>query len=133
MKHKILGQLEFDRIQEAVRAEAVTALGQKLAGRMRPSSDPAKVQQRLDETADGATILRLRGGLPVAAVPDITTALKRAEIGGVLDGSEFAGIVRVLRTVTALDDFFDGFTGKRGVTSCLSDAGTTHVIAGIVA
>ena len=105
MKHKILGQLEFDRIQEAVRSEAVTALGQKLAGRMRPSSDPDKVQQRLDETADGATILRLRGGLPVAAVPDITTSLKRAEIGGVLDGTEFAGIVRVLRTVTAIDDF----------------------------
>lgn len=105
MRKKILQTLEFGRIRAGLQRYTVTAKGQEMAARLEPRSHADKVQEMLDETADGVDVLRLKGGLPVPGLPDIAQSLKRVRIGAVLNGEELAGISRVLRTVSGVDDF----------------------------
>lgn len=105
MNTKILKTLEYDKIQQALLRQVVTANGQKMVQNMTPQTDPEKVQRALDETADGASALRLKGGIPVPQLENIDPALKRVDIGAVLNGQELASIIRVLQTVSAIDKF----------------------------
>lgn len=105
MRKKILQTLEFGRIRASLGRYTVTAKGQEMAARLEPRAHADKVEEMLAETADGADVLRLRGGLPVPGLPDIAQSLKRVRIGAVLNGEELAGISRVLRTVSGVDDF----------------------------
>lgn len=105
MNEKILKTLEYDKIQQALLGQVVTANGRQLVQAMQPLTDPVAVQQALDETADGASALRLKGGIPVPQLENIDPALKRVDIGAVLNGQELASISRVLQTVSAIDKF----------------------------
>ncbi|WDF83398.1 endonuclease MutS2 [Lacticaseibacillus pabuli] len=107
MHKKILKTLEFDQIRADLQKQAVTEKGQAMASRLEPRAHADKVQQMLDETYDGAKLLRLKGGIPVPALPDISASLKRVRIGAALNGTELAGISRVLQTVDGLVAFFD--------------------------
>ncbi|WP_204123239.1 endonuclease MutS2 [Lacticaseibacillus mingshuiensis] len=112
MNNKILKTLEFDRIQGALSQLVVTASGSAQVAKLTPSTDAAEVQEWLDETADGASILRLQGGIPVAQLENIGPALKRVKIGAVLNGTELASITRVLRTVSRVDQFLEDLKEK---------------------
>lgn len=105
MHKKILQTLEFGRIRNALLRYTVTVKGQEMAARLEPRAHADKVSEMIAETADGTDVLRLRGGIPVPGLPDISQSLKRVRIGGVLSGEELAGISRVLRTVSGVDDF----------------------------
>lgn len=105
MNEKILKTLEYDKIQQALLGQVVTANGRQLVQAMQPLTDPVAVQQALDETADGASALRLKGGIPVPQLENIDPALKRVDIGAVLNGQELASISRVLQTVSAIVNF----------------------------
>lgn len=107
MHKKILTTLEFDRIRQGVMAHTVTEKGRLVASRLEPRATADKVREMLDETADAAKILRLRGGIPIPSLPDISQSLKRVKIGAALSGTELAGISRVLQTVSTVVDFFN--------------------------
>ncbi|WP_179395990.1 endonuclease MutS2 [Lacticaseibacillus absianus] len=105
MNRKILQTLAYDQIKAQLRQSVTTAAGAARVAALTPSSEPRVVQQGLDETADGASILRLRGGIPIPQLTNIDPALKRVKIGAVLNGTELAELGRVLRTVSAVDKF----------------------------
>jgi len=105
MNTKILETLEYSKIQQALLGSIMTAAGATLVHDLTPATDLDAVQQALDETADGATILRLRGGIPIPRLDDLGPALKRVQIGAVLNGQELALVSRVLTTVGAVDAF----------------------------
>ncbi|KRM71550.1 endonuclease MutS2 [Lacticaseibacillus brantae] len=105
MNTKILETLEYSKIQQALLGSIMTAAGATLVHELTPATDIDAVQQALDETADGATILRLRGGIPIPRLDDLGPALKRVQIGAVLNGQELALVSRVLTTVGAVDAF----------------------------
>lgn len=107
MNAKILTTLEYDKIRAALRAQVVTANGTQRVLEMNPQTDPAMVQRSLDETADGASIQRLQGGIPVPTLADIHPALKRVDIGAVLNGKELESLARVLKTVRTVDGFLN--------------------------
>lgn len=112
MNKKILSTLGFDQIKAALAKDVVTAAGHARVSALVPTADRAKVQEALDETADGASILRLKGGIPLPELTDVGPALKRVEIGATLNGKELAQLTRVLRSVSAVDDFLTGLTDK---------------------
>ncbi|WP_225046672.1 endonuclease MutS2 [Lacticaseibacillus kribbianus] len=105
MNTKILQTLAYDRIVAALQQEVATAAGSQRVAAMRPQTNADEVQAGLDETADGATILRLKGGIPIPTLGNIGPSLKRVRIGSVLNGTELAALARVLRTVSAVDRF----------------------------
>ncbi len=107
MNTKILTTLEYGKIRSVLQGLVNTAAGGELVAKLVPSSDPQRVQAALDETADGASILRLAGGIPVPQLENITAALRRVDIGAVLNGRELSQLGRVLRTVSAVDKFLN--------------------------
>ena len=107
MVQNILKTLEYDKVKQQISEYLNTVTGKQLLDKLKPSSDVAEVQQWIDETKDGADILRLKGGIPVAQLADIQMQLKRLAIGAELNGLELAQIGRVLRTVSEVVKFFN--------------------------
>ena len=62
--------------------------------------------RREEFPADGADILRLKGGVPIPQLTLITDHLKRLEIGATLNGKELAEISQVLRSANEVHHFF---------------------------
>lgn len=112
MNKKILTTLGFDQIRAALGKLVVTAAGQVRVQALMPTADRDQVQEALDETADGAALLRLKGGIPLPELTDVGPALKRVAIGATLNGKELAQLTRVLRSVSAVDDFLTEMTDK---------------------
>ncbi|MGY3751108.1 endonuclease MutS2 [Vagococcus acidifermentans] len=107
MNQKILHTLEFHKIKQLLLAHTATALGEEEVRQLEPLSHKEDVEQRLLETEDGYTILRLKGGIPVPKLANIRPHMKRVEIGAVLNGPELAQIGRVLQAVAEVGRFFE--------------------------
>ena len=98
MNEKALQVLEYDKIRKKLVEYTTTEMGQRLALRMHPLVKQAQIQHHLDQTKDGADILRLKGGIPLPRLGNIRPFLKRLDIGASLNGQELAAIGLVLRT-----------------------------------
>ncbi|QLL78234.1 endonuclease MutS2 [Ligilactobacillus saerimneri] len=106
MNEKALQVLEYDKIRKKLVEYTTTEMGQRLALRMHPLVKQAQIQHHLDQTKDGADILRLKGGIPLPRLGNIRPFLKRLDIGASLNGQELAAIGLVLRTTNQLKVFF---------------------------
>ncbi|MFC6171093.1 endonuclease MutS2 [Loigolactobacillus jiayinensis] len=109
MNSKILVILEFAKIKQALQQYIVSAMGQSQVAALVPLSDSEQIQQQLDETKDGADILRLKGPIPIPQLASVSGHMQRLAIGGTLNGVELAEIGRVLRAANAVDHFFVEF------------------------
>lgn len=112
MNEKIFKTMAFEQIKQQLRQYLVSAAGSAELAELTPSDDLAIVQQAIDETRDGADILRLEGGIPLPKLADITPHIKRLSIEGTLSGTELAQISRVLKTVQRVVSFFDDLQKK---------------------
>jgi DNA mismatch repair protein MutS2 len=82
MQSGALRALEFDRIVEAVRAFALTPMGDECLARLAPSTDPQKVAQLLDATSETATFVTRHGGLPLRATGELPEILVSLAVEG---------------------------------------------------
>jgi DNA mismatch repair protein MutS2 len=113
MNHKIIETLEFNRIKTALAHYLVSAAGcQELAALM-PATDFDTVHQMLEETTDGADILRLEGGIPLPKLADVKPQMKRLRIGANLNGTELAQVTKVLQASMSVQNFFDQMREKK--------------------
>ena len=112
MNEKIFKTMAFEQIKQQLRQYLVSAAGSAELAQLTPSDDLATVQQAIDDTRDGADILRLEGGIPLPKLADITPHIKRLSIEGTLSGTELAQISRVLKTVQRVVSFFDDLQQK---------------------
>lgn len=106
MNTKVLTTLEFNKIKHKLQPYLRTDMGQELAQALVPVAKRDQVQQRLDETKDGADLLRVKGGLPIAQLQSVAPSLKRLDIGGNLNGPELAAISRNLQATSSVLRFF---------------------------
>lgn len=106
MNTKVLTTLEFNKIKQKLQPYLRTDMGQELAQALVPVAKRDQVQQRLDETKDGADLLRVKGGLPIAQLQSVAPSLKRLDIGGNLNGPELAAISRNLQATSSVLRFF---------------------------
>ena len=106
MNKKGLNTLEYAKIIQRLAAYMTTDMGHKLALNLLPSTDYAEVVKSLAETKDASDLLRLKGGIPVPSLIDITPYLKRLEIDATLNAKELAAIGRVLRATSDVKRFF---------------------------
>ncbi|ANZ62295.1 endonuclease MutS2 [Secundilactobacillus paracollinoides] len=112
MNDKIFKTMAFDQIKQQLRAHLVSASGESELNHLMPVADQETVQRAIDETKDGADVLRLEGGIPLPKMADVTPHVKRLAIEGTLSGTELAQIGQVLKTVSRVVDFFDGLQDK---------------------
>ena len=100
-----LRALEFDRIVDAVRAFALTPMGDERLAGLEPSTDPAQVAALLASTTEATRYIARHGGFPLRAHDDLPAILGALAVEGrALEGlrllvlSTFLGSVDDTRT-----------------------------------
>ncbi|WP_124726978.1 endonuclease MutS2 [Staphylospora marina] len=88
MEQWTLNTLEYHQVVELVKHRASSEPGREWLDGLVPSDDPEEVKRRLQAVAEGMDVLRLKGEVPLSGIRDIRTALKRAELGGMLDEAD---------------------------------------------
>ncbi|WP_273713066.1 endonuclease MutS2 [Leuconostoc mesenteroides] len=106
MNQKVLQTLEYDKIKSQLSDFLSTPIGRQEADALQPITDVHIINYWLQETADAMMIDRLKGGIPLAKLADITPHLKRLNIQASLSATELAEIGNALRNTSAISNFF---------------------------
>ncbi|HET7628258.1 MAG TPA: endonuclease MutS2 [Bacillales bacterium] len=88
--------LEFNKMIDRLKRHAASSLGLEKIEQLKPSTDFEQVKQWLDETDEGAKVLRLKGSVPFGGIHDIRASLKRSLIGGHLNAAELLDIAETI-------------------------------------
>ncbi len=96
MNERTLHVLEFHKIVELLTNEAATSVGKTVTEKITPKTTLADVEKLQDETDEALHILRLDKTVPFSIVSDITSSLKRSEIGSTLDIQACLEVLQVL-------------------------------------
>lgn len=105
MNNKTMKSLEFSKIIDQLYPFASSSLGRKKVKELMPSTSLEEVVKWQDETDEGATIIRLKGNVPLEGIFDITPHAKRAKIGGMLSPNELKEVASTLRSGRMLQRF----------------------------
>ena len=107
-----LRRLEFDKIREIFKTQAVSAPGKELFSKLAPSSEPAEIQRLLDETGEMMVIVYRGDTVPLAGIADVRPALKRARIvDAVLPPEDLKDIETILTASRTLRKFLGSIKG----------------------
>jgi DNA mismatch repair protein MutS2 len=110
LEARTFSTLEFDKIIEQLSNHASSSLGREKIEKLTPSTDYEEVQRRQQATYEGATVLRLRGSVPLGGIRDIRPACKRASMGGMLNPAELLDIASTLYGGGRLKTFIASIT-----------------------
>ena len=107
MNSKIEKVLEFDKIRAQLAEYATSEKGKQMIKELLIEVEEKAIQNKIEETADGVELLRLKQGIPIPRLKDISFALKRLELEARLNGRELSDILRVLTTTHEVERFFE--------------------------
>ena len=107
MNSKIEKVLEFDKIRAQLAEYATSEKGKQMIKELPIEVEEKAIQNKIEETADGVELLRLKQGSPIPRLKDISFALKRLELEAGLNGRELSDILRVLTTTHEVERFFE--------------------------
>ena len=107
MNSKIEKVLEFDKIRAQLAEYATSEKGKQMIKELPIEVEEKAIQHKIEETADGVELLRLKQGIPIPRLKDISFALKRLELDAGLNGRELSDILRVLTTTHEVERFFE--------------------------
>src|SRR3954468_14995128 len=99
--------LDFDKVRAIVAAQAACSLGKEAALRMEPSLDPGEIRDRQLQTTEMADALTSGLTPPFGGLHDIRPIVRRAQVGGLLDPEELAGVVESLKAIANLAHWLD--------------------------
>ncbi|SFQ40311.1 DNA mismatch repair protein MutS2 [Lachnospiraceae bacterium XBB1006] len=98
MNKKVLKTLEFDKIINQLVEFAATESGKDHCRRLTPSYDLPHIREMQQETSAALSRILRHGALSFSGVHDLRSAMKRLEIGGVLNIIELLHICSLLDT-----------------------------------
>ena len=107
MNSKIEKVLEFSKIRTQLAEYATSEKGKQMIKELPVEVDAKAIQHKIEETTDGVELLRLKQGIPIPRLKDISFALKRLELEAGLNGRELSDILRVLTTTHEVERFFE--------------------------
>ena len=105
---KSLKILELPAILDMLAAEAVSETAKDAARALAPSSDPYTVKSRLEETTAAKNMMAVKSSPPFSGVKDVRGAVRRADMGGMLNTVELLGIAGLLRASAAAINYSSG-------------------------
>ncbi|WP_227396676.1 endonuclease MutS2 [Jeotgalibacillus aurantiacus] len=115
MNEKTLKTLEFIKIRQQVLEFAASSLGAFRIEKLAPSTNLEDVMRWQDETDEAATILRVKGGMPLGGIFDIRPHIKRAQIGGMLSAAELVQVASTIRAGKNIRNFVDNMMEEREI------------------
>ncbi|MBN2797138.1 MAG: endonuclease MutS2 [Clostridia bacterium] len=98
MNSRALRVLEYDKIIEKLKNKASSELGKKKVLKLKPSSNPSKVKEWMDETSEMTSMVISNGNFPMGPFQGMDVFVKRAAIGGFLYPGELLMVSDTLRT-----------------------------------
>jgi DNA mismatch repair protein MutS2 len=134
---KSLATLELPAVLRMLADEAVSADAKQAALDLSPADDVHEVRFRLEETTAAKTMMALRGSPAFSGVKDVRSAIRRADMGGMLNTAELLDIASLLRAAasaiqyasgdrvdkTAIDGLFDAIRANKylegKISSCI--------------
>ena len=113
---KSIETLELPAVLKMLSDQAVSASAKEQCMALKPSSEPAEVKVRLEETGSACRMMIVRGSPSFSGVRDIRPALSRADLGGALNCRELLDIAGVLRTARLVKGYLsDDSVGQTAI------------------
>lgn len=97
MNQKTLTKLEYDKIILMLEEQASSFRGKQLCRRLKPMTDPARIEAAQEQTAAAFTRIIRKGRISFGDAAPVEESMKRLEIGGALGAGELLRICRLLR------------------------------------
>lgn len=97
MDQKTLKVLEYNKILDRLADFTTSTLSRKQVFQLQPSKDLDEIKRLQAETSEAVSMVIRKGSAPIDGLKDITDALKRMEIGAVLNPKELLEIAHALR------------------------------------
>lgn len=105
MNDKALRVLEYNKIIDKLSEMALSPMGVEIAQNLVPSSNAAEVKLMQEETNEAVSIILRKGSVPMEGLNDIRGALKKADIGSILDPRDLLRIDDHLRCARRMKGF----------------------------
>lgn len=102
MNSKVLQILEYNKIIDALVKKATSEPGREMCRALTPETDLAAIEQAQTETADALTMLFRKGSTSFGGNKDVTSSIRRLEIGGTLTAAELLRIAALLDNVNRI-------------------------------
>ena len=118
---KSLSTLELPAVLRMLSEQAVSTPAKEECLSLQPSSEPAEVALRLEETSCACTMMTVRGSPSFSGVKDIRPSLARADLGGALNSRELLNIAALLRCARLVRSYVaDDSVGKTKIDHLFS-------------
>ena len=139
LQEKSLRTLELHKVLELLAEQTQTNLARERALSLRPETVLSRCELLQQQCADAVHLMGLFGSPSFDGVRDLSGALSRADMGGVLNMAELLAVARLLRAArttrgylenhregkTSLDELFSSLSGNK----YLEDKITTSIIS----
>ncbi|GAF64157.1 putative ATPase [Bacillus sp. TS-2] len=102
---RVLRVLEYEKMKQQLIEHVSSSLGRRKIEQLTPSIDLEEILVSQKETSEGANVLRFKGRIPFGGIFDITSHVKRAQIGGILSASELMEIASTIYGGRQLKNF----------------------------
>lgn len=107
MNNKVLETLEYSKVKHMLQPFLTSIAGQKEMERLQPTSDRHLMAKQLADTNDAVEIYRVKGGIILPQLVDITPHMKRLEMQAALSGTELAQVSKILQAAASIVNFFE--------------------------
>ncbi|MGY3717243.1 endonuclease MutS2 [Sutcliffiella cohnii] len=107
MQPRTFKVLEFNKVKEKLREFTASSLGKEKVDALLPSSDFEEVKNSQLQTDEAATIIRLKGEVPLGGIKDIRAHAKRAQLGGALHAQELLEVAGTIYATRQLKKFME--------------------------
>ncbi len=112
---KSLNTLELGQVLKLLSEKAVSDGAKEAALSLRPLETASEVVFSLEKTSDAKRLIGVKGTPPFSGVRDMSSAIKRAEMGGSLNAGELLHIAELVRTARRMQDYLN--EDRKGKTS----------------
>ncbi|SHH92674.1 DNA mismatch repair protein MutS2 [Sporobacter termitidis DSM 10068] len=118
---KSLKTLELPAVLQMLAGEAVSGEAKEAALALAPVSDVYEVRYRLEETTAAKKMMTLHGSPSFSGVKDVRSAVRRADISGMLNTVELLDIAALLRCAAGAISYASGDRAERTAIDALFD------------
>lgn len=116
---KSIYTLELPQVLEKIAAYAVSDGAKELVTKIRPYTYLEDIHQKMHEITDALALMRSRSAPMFSGLSDVTVALRRVDIGGVLSPGELLKICDFLRCSRATQEYGDPESRRDGLKTSL--------------
>ncbi len=108
---KAIRDLEFDKIIELLKDNAITVMGKEFCSKIMPSNKFVVVKKLQTETSQALSLILKKNSLPITDIKDIRNILKRVELNGILLCEELLAVSDFLNVMQKIKLYCKDYDG----------------------